>query len=117
MIEVIYRAGRRWILGRPRAAIGATPLGSDSDLESFDAFDDDGALPLSVAASAARGKSAGRIDPVSVVHLVPFAAALFPRWNPETRTVVVDPRGLYDLGTRQSEILALRRICSRTAAA
>ena len=87
---------------------------SDSDLESFDAFDDDGAPPLSVVLRV-RGErevsgAGGAVNLAPVVHLVPFVAALFPRWNPETRTVVVDPpAGLYDLGTRQSEILALRR--------
>ena len=88
--------------------------GAASSSESFDSFDDDGAPPLSVVLRV-RGErevsgAGGAVNLTPVVHLVPLVAALFPRWNPETRTVVVDPpAGLYDLGTRQSEILALRR--------
>ena len=55
-----------------------------------------------------------------ITHLIPLARAIFPRWNPDTRTLAADPPfGLLDLGARQSKIRGLRRdlqpYCSRVA--
>jgi hypothetical protein len=63
----------------------------------------------------------GATNLTPVVHLVPLVPALFPRWNRATRTLVMDPpKGLLDLGLRQSEIRALRKdllpYCSRVNA-
>ena len=55
-----------------------------------------------------------------ITHLIPLARAIFPRWNPDARTLAADPPfGLLDLGARQSKIRGLRRdlqpYCSRVA--
>ena len=52
----------------------------------------------------------GAVNREPVAHLVPLVPSMFPRWNEQLETLVIDPPdGLLDLGFRQSEIRALRR--------
>ena len=67
-------------------------------------------LVLRIAGARAVAGAGGAINALPVTHLVPLVPSIFPRWDPSTSALVMDPpEGLLDLGIRQSEIRALRR--------